>query len=65
MYQVQVRWYGGNLVWTRWYGMRLYTSENEADAAMRELEASNGRPNYQWRVIESDPETEHECVFIS
>jgi hypothetical protein len=63
MYQVQMRWRAENMVWSRWYGMRLYTNKDEAHGAMLEL-AINGSPINEWRVIESDPETEHECVFI-
>ncbi|MBU2118649.1 MAG: hypothetical protein KJ954_13765 [Alphaproteobacteria bacterium] len=64
MYQVQVRWCAENLVWSRWYGMRLYTNEKDAEDARVMLETNNGRHNYQWQVIESDPATEHECVFM-
>ena len=64
MYQVQMRWCAENMVWSRWYGMRLYTYSEDAVVACDGLAANNRRPNYEWRVIESDPETEHECVFI-
>lgn len=62
MYQVQVQWPVGP-EFSRWYGMRLYTNKEDAEEAKVTL-AKNGSPCNKWRVIESDPETEHECVFI-
>jgi hypothetical protein len=69
LYQVQGRWMnwegganGGYKGWSRWHGLRLYTTEQAANDSALEL-GGFGNP-YEYRVVPDDPATHDECVFI-